>query len=126
MSDEHDARLAALRDIANHAAVSALSSNAEALAHITALEAAGYRIRLTVGVALQRAELAADAVRRLMAERRTCPHCSTPEAPFHLRGHFVRDRVRGSNEPDVLEGSQVRFTCSLCGYGEVEPIPADT
>lgn len=65
----------------------------------------------------ERAKAAGDVA----AQVRWCPNCSTPETPFRMRASVVLDRV-GGGARDAIEGTQVRFTCSLCGYGEVEPI----
>jgi hypothetical protein len=120
-----DETLSALKDIANRGALEALKKDLNALPLIEALHSAGLRLQLTVGVVAMPAGPTRDQeemAKGLASQRRWCPHCSIPESPFHLRSHIVKERVAGDGERDVIEGLQVRFTCSICGYGEVESV----
>lgn len=128
---EIDANLAWLRELANQAAIEAIKTSAKATALGHEFEALGFRMLLTVGMALRRIVPTADQrppaadAGKLANQRRPCPCCSTHAVAVPMRGHVVRDRVAGAGEHDVIEGAQVRFTCSACGYGEVVPVAAE-
>lgn len=42
-----------------------------------------------------------------------------PDMRSPMQPRLVRDRVAGAQERGVIEGPQVRWSCSACGYGEL-------
>lgn len=114
-----------LKEVVNAASLNAIKVSRDVQNVIRELEQAGFKIRLTVGVAVRRLEEPVEFAARVGAQRRTCPHCSTDSTPFYMKATIVKDRVKSEGEHDVIEGFQVRFHCSLCGYGEVEPVPPE-
>lgn len=151
--EELDAQMIALREILQKAVMDAIQGSSEAQKIVDDAEKAGFIVRLSTGVSLFREEQVEEIpeslpditggepmqlltpprpekesllerASRIVTERRWCPHCSTTATPYYLKSHIVKERVAGTGERDVIEGLQVRFNCSLCGYGEVEPIAA--
>lgn len=129
-----EALLTKIRDIANGAARDAIVGSLEVRDYLEQLNTMGFRIQLTVGIAVVRKAVdpppqseadRAEICRRaaaLQVKVRTCPHCSTETQQYRLRSTFVPERVAESGSHGVIEGAQVRWSCSLCGYGEVDPL----
>src|SRR4051812_27090874 len=112
----------ALRALIYRAALDAVQGSDEIRAIVAQLQRAGHRIRVDVCAAVRCAPPDWIAAERVARQRRWCPRCSQKDNPFYLRGRIVRERILASGDREVIEGPQVRFACSLCGYGEVEPI----
>lgn len=119
---DHDAEIDAavkfLRDIVNKAAIDALGRSEEARQIIDRLADFDLKAVLKVSVATASLSTPLERAQRLAAEPRLCPYCKTAK----MKGNVVRERVSGQDEQEVIEGMQVRFYCSLCGFGDVAPI----
>lgn len=124
MADEkiEDDPVTALRKLVYETALNAVKDSEAIREMVVELQRTGNQIRLDVCVAIRNNPPDWEKAEKRATQRRKCPCCSTGKTPFWMRGRVVRERVKGEDDHEAMEGPQVRFACSLCGYGEVEPI----
>jgi hypothetical protein len=124
--EPEDPRMTTLRVLICQTASEALRDSSEVRSLVTELRRSGIQVAIKLSGSVAWTEVDWSAAERTARQRRWCPNCSTPEEPLHLRGRLVRERVASPDDHEVVEAPQVRWTCSLCGYGEVEPVtPAE-
>ena len=115
-----------LRDIAL-SAISAASVSDEGSVVIERLEELGYRVNVRVEVCIRPDIIPVVQITPTvvqgdeMIQRRCCPVCTTNlNNKVWMKRTEVTERISGNKEREVLKGAQVRYVCSVCGYGEVE------
>ena len=124
---EEDERIEHLRQLVRDVAAKAIGESAEVLEAVKDLKLRGYKLNVTIGTGIEWQPPDIEAAEAAVRAKRWCPICSPGRPiPWPLLGSVVADRVAAQGEREVICGLQIRWRCGMCGYGEVQPLVAQS